>query len=345
MLFGQNLIVGFKGTHPNDPGVVALSKAIEHGYVGGIIFFQYNITSRDQVMQLIDYFNGLSSPYPLFLAIDQEGGRVQRLNESNGFPSFKSARVVATTLKSGDAFKYYEEMATVVKETGFNLVFGPVVDILNDACPIIGGYDRAYDQNTDLITVYAEAFIQAHQKHGIITCLKHFPGHGSSTTDSHAGFVDITTSWAPSELNPFKNLIHRSCVAMVMTGHLWHNDVDQSQPATLSQPWIKGCLRQELVYDGVVITDDLCMGAILNHTRLEEAVIASLKAGNDIALISLNAQASINTALRGDRDAINVHTLHQNIETAISKGILSKDTLNSSLERVISLKTAYLGGP
>lgn len=338
-MLGQKLMIGFEGTHPNDASIRALSKQIEAGLVGGLIFFKYNIDSPSQVYELTRYFKSLSVPYPLFLGVDQEGGRVQRLNATNGFKNFKSAKEIGDAGDVAAAYDHYADMARITRDAGFNVVFGPVVDVHDAVCPVIGAYGRAYGSDTKTITLFARAFVDAHLDQGILTSLKHFPGHGSSLVDSHAGFVDITKTWSPRELLPFKALIESRAAPLIMTAHVWSDAVDPLNPASLSKAWMQQ-LRTDLKYQGVVITDDLCMGAIMNHASIHDAVLASYVADSDIALLSMNALARLNAATRLEGDTLSLKGLHALIETHLDGGTLDKDAIKLSCSRVISLKAS-----
>jgi len=139
---------------------------------------------------------------------------------------------------------------------------------------------------------YGAGFVEAHRAVGLLTTLKHFPGHGSSTADSHEGFVDITDSWQASELEPYRTLMAQGLADMVMVGHLYHadySDAGAQTPSSLSPQWIEGVLREELNYDGVIISDDLEMGAIRQHFTLEETVTKAVRAGMDVLLFSNTA--------------------------------------------------------
>ncbi|MBX9696654.1 MAG: hypothetical protein K2X53_01060, partial [Alphaproteobacteria bacterium] len=174
MMLGQKVMIGFEGTHPNDPSILTLSKQIEAGLVGGLIFFKYNIDSPSKVNELTRYFHSLSAPHPLLLGVDQEGGRVQRLNATNGFVDFKSAKEIGDAGDVDAAYDHYTHMARITRDAGFNVVFGPVVDVHDAVCPVIGANGRAYGSDAKTVTLFARAFVDAHRDQGILTSLKHF---------------------------------------------------------------------------------------------------------------------------------------------------------------------------
>jgi beta-N-acetylhexosaminidase len=185
-------------------------------------------------------------------------------------------------------------MAANIAELGFTVNFGPVVDInVNPKNQIIAKFGRAFGTTAVDVIPYAAAFIRAHHEAGLLTALKHFPGHGSSTADSHEGFVDITQSWEKTELEPYRELIGQGLADVVMVGHLYHADYsggDTRLPSSLSPEWITGVLRAELGYTGVIISDDLEMGAIRKHFELRETVTRAVRAGIDVLLFTNTAK-------------------------------------------------------
>ncbi|MBX9696552.1 MAG: hypothetical protein K2X53_00535, partial [Alphaproteobacteria bacterium] len=166
----------------------------------------------------------------------------------------------------------------------------------------------------------------------------------SSLTDSHGGFVDITKTWSKLELLPFKALIEENAAPMIMTAHVWSDEIDPLNPASLSKVWMQR-LRTDLNYQGVVITDDLCMGAIMNHATLDDAVVAAYAADSDIALLSMNALARLNANTRFKGDALSVDGLHAFVEAHLDAGTLRVDAIKTSCSRVIALKESLAARP
>jgi len=182
-------------------------------------------------------------------------------------------------------------MARQVAALGFSVNFGPVADLnVNPNNQVIAKFGRAFGKSAEIVAAYDAAFVEAHHEAGLITALKHFPGHGSSTADSHEGFVDISKSWSSKELEPYKILFGQGYADMVMVGHLYHRDYAppgaDKLPASLSPEWITGVLRQQLGFKGVVISDDLEMGAIRKIYDLHDTVVQAVKAGTDVLLFS-----------------------------------------------------------
>ena len=272
---------------------------------------------------------------PPFLAVDMEGGCVNRFKE---YPNaqdyqFPSAHKVAQ-LSIQDAEKCYRHMAQKLKMCGFNLNFAPVVDIdYGESCPIIGRLERSFGHSVEEVTRYAKVFIQEMRAQGILTSLKHFPGHGSAKGDSHAGFVDVSQDWTPTELEPFFGL--SSCADMVMTAHIFNASWDPQHPATLSKKALS--LLRRNGFKGVIVGDDMHMGAILENYSFEEGLIKGLQAGIDCFIYSHNKLAA-----PGIKDfSIDLELPERFASTildAIKKGILKEKTIQESFQRIQTLK-------
>ncbi|MBU1176546.1 MAG: glycoside hydrolase family 3 protein [Alphaproteobacteria bacterium] len=296
---GQMILVGFAGDSVADTR--ALADMIGEGRLGGIMYLKPNVADLDTVKRMNAAFVAARPDLPPFIALDQEGGSVERLTKAVGFAEIPSAGEVARNTDALGAEAIYLRMARSLKSYGFNLNFGPVVDLaLNPDNPVIAKYGRAFGADPDDVVRYAEAFVGAHRQAGILTALKHFPGHGSSAADSHEGFVDITGTLEAKELDPFRRMISRGEADMVMVAHLYHAkfgvDPVSQQPASLNPSWIEGTLRDQLGFDGVVITDDLEMGAIRKRFTLEQSVLAAVRAGVDILLFSNTADPRLGLA-------------------------------------------------
>ncbi|WP_052726634.1 glycoside hydrolase family 3 protein [Devosia epidermidihirudinis] len=291
---GQMIVVGFKGTSADAPSVKALRDEIAAGEIGGVMYLKTNITSLADVSAMNAEFRAASPELLPFITLDQEGGMVERLTSAVGFTEIPNAETIAADNTPEQAEAIYAKMAEGIAELGFTVNFGPVADInLNPKNQIIARFGRAFGKDAETVASYDAAFIKGHHAAGLLTALKHFPGHGSSTGDSHEGFVDITNTWKPEELEPYRALLADGDVDMVMVGHLYHagySDADQQTPSSLSPQWITGVLRDELGFKGVVISDDLEMGAIRKHFTLEETVAQAVRAGMDVLLFSNTAK-------------------------------------------------------
>ena len=330
-IIGQLIITGFAGTSPGQPGPRRIFKEIQSGRIGGVILFARNIRSPAQLRKLTAYFRSAKGPFTPFIAIDEEGGRVQRLTRKKKFLSEPSAALVARRYSPQKAEAVYYKMARQLAGMGINLNFGPVVDLnINPANPVIGRLARSYGKKPGRVARYATAFIRAHRRAGVLTALKHFPGHGSSSTDSHKQFVDVTATWKPAELMPYTSLIASGMTDMIMTGHIYHKDWGgpASAPASLSPSAIRGILRQDLRFNGVAITDDLQMSAIRKQNTLGRAIVRALAAGNDIVLIG--------AVLKDRNDIAGLANLA--IKAGIKAGRLTPARIKQAFGRVVRLK-------
>lgn len=290
---GQMIVVGFEGKSSAAAGVEAVTAELAAGRLGGVMYLKKNVADLATVRAMNAAFREASPDLLPFITLDQEGGAVERLTKDVGFKEIPNAATIAANNSPADAEKIYGEMAQAIAAEGFTINFGPVADLnTNPDNQVIARFGRAFSADPDTVIAYDEAFITAHHAAGLITSLKHFPGHGSSTADSHEGFVDITESWSPDELEPYRVLIEEGLADTVMVGHLYHADYaddDGETPSSLSARWIDGVLRDELGFDGVVISDDLEMGAIRDHFTLEQTVTKAVRAGMDILLFSNTA--------------------------------------------------------
>lgn len=287
--YPPQLVVGFKGVKPEDDEVQKLRLCIEKGEVQGVILFGYNIENSAQLKALTAF---LAKDKPeLIVAVDQEGGLVQRLPESKGFKGFPSAQDM---MKEGlqDASVIYSDMAKELADHGINFNFGPCVDVNPEGylCPVIGDLDRSYGAEGSVVD-YATAFIKAHQKHGVKTCLKHFPGHGSAQGDTHKNFTDVSKVWKESEMNAFQRLVKSTGVEGVMTAHISHKDWNGG-PATFSQHLLTDILRKKFGFEGMIVSDDMHMGAILANYTFREALEKGFRAGVTCFVYSVNPSAA-----------------------------------------------------
>ena len=334
---GQMIVVGFQGTSANANSVQALADDIAEGHIGGVMFLKTNVASLGAVREMNALFRAASPDLPPFITLDQEGGAVERLTKDVGFTEIPNAATIAARNAPDAAEAIYARMAAGIADLGFSVNFGPVADLAtNPDNQVIARFGRAFSADPAVVTDYDAAFIRAHRASGVLTSLKHFPGHGSSTADSHEGFVDITKTWDPVELDPYRALIAADMVDMVMVGHLYHADYadrDGEAPSSLSPRWIDGVLRQELGFDGVVISDDLEMGAIRDHFTLEQTVTKAVRAGMDILLFSNTAKYRA-----GLGDEIRAILL---AEAAADPAFAAR--IEQSYQRIVTLKTR-IGG-
>ncbi len=342
---GQMLLVGFSGS-VIDEGHPILAD-IRKRHLGGVILFNYgpvngqpagNITSPRQLRKLTTRLQTAApSKTPLFIAVDQEGGRICRLKESFGFPATVSFASLGQRNNLALTHRRAEEIACTLQRAGINLNLGPVVDLnVNPANPVIGKLQRSFSADPAVVTAHAREVIRAHREKGVLCSLKHFPGHGSSAADSHKGFVDVTDTWTQKELQPFRTLIKEGLADTVLTAHVFNARLDPEVPATLSNATIEGLLRKQLGFNGVVISDDLTMGAIAGQYSLEESVKKALNAGVDMLLLADNRPDTTTRML-----AV--------LQKLIDSGSVSRQRIVQSLQRIERLKARLhdnaQGGP
>ena len=287
-LAGRMVLVGFDGTTLEQNSTII--QDINRYNLAGVILFDKDFHHRDrakniispvQLKKLTQRLHTFSNE-PIFIGVDQEGGRVARLKPQYGFNPIPSAKKVAT-LGLSQAKKVYEKQSAMLEEMGINLNFAPVVDLArNPQNRVIVGLERSYGEDPHTVAEYAHSMMKTQSKHHIISALKHFPGHGSSLGDSHKGFVDVTQTWNSVELEPYKLLLGDA--EMIMSAHVFNAKLDAKYPATLSRKITTELLRKKLGYKGLIISDDMQMGALTKHYSLDERVRLAINAGVDILL-------------------------------------------------------------
>ncbi len=338
MDLGQMFLVGFQS--PKVEESEWLVNNIVEDRLGGVILFDRNIsgriqnfTSPEMLLLLTEELNSVSD-HTLLIGVDQEGGKVCRLKQKDGFPEMKSAGYLAT--QTLDVVETEAELlAKTLKEFGITLNFAPVVDLnLYPQNPIIGGYERSFGDIPAQVVTFATRVIAAHHRYNLACCIKHFPGHGSSRDDSHHGFVDITYSWDDIELKPYKQLIQNGYEDGVMTGHLVHRGLDPTgQPATLSQPMLTTILRNQLHFNGVVFSDDLQMAAITRGWSYREAVQQAVLAGVDILVVGNNLKNQENAVGQGIEAIVEL----------LDQEKVSPERIQDSIDRIQTLKHKIAG--
>ena len=288
---GQMLMVGFHGT--SAPANSQICNDIKKYNLGAVILFDYNpvnkkkpknISNRSQLKKLTSQLQACSADGKLLIAVDQEGGRVQRLKSKYGFyGKFPKASDVIK-MDQSKIKSTYTKMSAELKSVGINYDLAPVVDLdINMKNHVIHGLGRSFGKDPKIVAKYASTFIDAMHSNGVLTSIKHFPGHGSSVGDTHKGFVDVTNLWKEVELEPYRLLKDKADTVMV--AHVFNKKLDDTYPASLSFNTITKMLRWKLGYHGVVITDDLQMGAISKKYGLRNTLKLAINAGDDILLI------------------------------------------------------------
>lgn len=332
---GQMILVGFKGTTVKDSQ--GILKDIKERHLGGVVFFnrEYNkgpevvrnIINPRQVKALITAMQAVASEV-LFVAADQEGGQVARLRPEAGFKAFPAAARLGKG-KVQDTYKIGYEMGKQMADLGFNVNFAPSLDVnVNPRSPIIGKFERSFHENPEMVAEHGIAFAKGLNAAGIIATFKHFPGHGSSSTDSHLGLTDISETWTDAEFIPFKAAFKAGLEGMLMTGHLFNSKLDPDYPATLSSLILTKILRQKMGYQGVIVSDDMQMGAITSHYGLKDAVIKAVMAGVDILAFGNNIIYNPEMASRAQAILID----------AVQAGDIPQSRIVESWQRIASLK-------
>lgn len=321
---GQLLIVGFEGTSIN----YDIENYIETYKVGGFIFFSRNIRSADESFKLVNDIKekNIQNDIPLFISIDEEGGRVSRLSKE--FIKLPSAKVIGNINKEEVSFEYGKVIGARLNSLGFNLDFAPVLDInSNPKNPVIG--ERSFGDTEKIVSQNSIDVMKGLKDEEVISSVKHFPGHGDTAVDSHKNLPVVYKTideLQGLELIPFKKAIKEGADA-IMVAHILYKDIDDDYPATMSKSIIEKLLREDLAFEGVVMSDDMTMGAILKTYSLEEASVKFLEAGGDILLICHGKD--------------NPKLVFEAIEKAIEEEVLSEEEIDNKIYRILSLKEKY----
>ncbi len=319
---GQLFMVGFEGTTVT----TELASFLKEYQPGGVILFSRNLESIEQIVQLTNDLQRCSPHSPLLISIDQEGGRVSRLPGS--FTIFPPCEVLGRCNSSELAYAAAATTAKELKAVGINMNMAPVLDVnSNPTNPIIG--NRAFGTTPGPVSELGLATVGGLQDQRVVACGKHFPGHGDTLSDSHKELPIVT---APRErleaveLPPFRHVA--ASVATLMTAHVLYRSWDEQYPATLSPTLIGRVLREDLRYDGVVLTDDLEMHAIIDHYGIEDATVRAILAGCDMPLICRDR----------NREVVAITAL----DKAVADGTVPVERLEQSLMRIRRLKTRFL---
>jgi beta-N-acetylhexosaminidase len=326
---GQMLLIGFP-TAGIDSTVL---EEVRAGKVGSLIIFEKNIPPTNSFVALkkITWTYQNAAPIPLIIGIDQEGGRVNRLKSKYGFPNSITASAMAKATSLDSVRFYGESTAATLAGLGINMNFAPVVDLAsNPNNPIIAKYGRAFSADEDSVILMAKEYIKQHRKYGVLTSLKHFPGHGSSKNDTHLGIADVTNTWEDRELAPYQALIDSGYADAIMTSHIVNKQLEpEALPGTLSDDIIGGILRKRLHFNGVIFTDDMQMHAISKNYGVEDAIRLAVKAGVDIMTFSNNIAGT---------DLRTVDMVHGVIRRMVETGEIPQSRIDESFRRIMKLK-------
>lgn len=332
---GQMLMIGFRGTEIDSESTV--TKQIKTLNPGGIWLTDNdsplgktlgNIESPEQVKILTSALQA-TSKIPLLISIDAEGGKVIRLKEKYGFPATYSAKYLGTKDDLQFTLSESSKIASLLSNLGINLNFTPVVDLeLNSENPPLAKKERCFGSDVQTVINHSREVIQAHDKFDVLTVLKHFPGHGSSGTDSHLDMVDVSSSWNEIELLPYKTFIAEGLADVILSAHVKINSLDDKLPATLSKNILTGLLREKMGFTGLIISDDLNMGAIYKNYDYNETIALAINAGVDMLLQGnvLNYDANL------------PEKTFEAIYNHVKNGVISEERVEDAFSRIIKIK-------
>jgi beta-N-acetylhexosaminidase len=321
---GQMVLIGLTGQEVD----ATVRDLIQAQHVGGVILYQVNISTTGQTVSLLNSLKAAnaSNKSPLWLSLDQEGGKVSRMPDE--FAKLPTSRAVGQTNSQDYALAIGSLLGEEVKSVGFNMNFAPVLDIdSNPNNPVIG--DRSFGPTPDLVSKLGIAEMKGLQSQQVVPVVKHFPGHGDTSVDSHLDLPVVNKSLESLrtfELQPFRQAV-RSGADAVMIAHILLPKLDDQHPATFSKPVITGLLREELGFNGVVITDDMTMGAITGHFDIGQAAVQSVNAGADIMLVA--------------HDYTKATAVLNALKQAAANGDLPQATIARSVYRILALKEKY----
>ncbi|MEP5613138.1 MAG: glycoside hydrolase family 3 N-terminal domain-containing protein [Cyclobacteriaceae bacterium] len=334
-MIGQMIMIGI-GDFSKPDSNESIFNEIKQGKVGGVVLYEKNLSTRNTRATLAKLTGKLQkeAEIPLFIGIDEEGGRVTRLKEKYGFPKNISAQELGE-MNNLDTTRFYaNQIATLLDSFGINMNYAPVVDVnTNLENPVIGKLKRSYSADYLEVIDQAKEVISEHNLKNVVPVLKHFPGHGSSKNDTHLGLADVTETWQFEELYPYKALIDSGGVTAIMTAHIVNKSLDQTKiPATLSKRVVTGMLREFLGFEGVIVSDDMQMGAIKNEYGIKEAVRMSIDAGVDILMFANNVK---------DYDMVTSSDVHSLIKGMVEEGVISRERVFESYLRIMNLKKEF----
>lgn len=317
---GQMLLLGI----PSSGGVEELRTLVAQGKIGSVILMGPNIgTTTESVRATVESLQGaVQHDVPLFVSVDQEGGIVSRLKgdqyETTGQPDVETtghAEVIART------------RAEDLRSLGINVNFAPVLEYITNEESFL--FDRVFRGDQERVGDFGTTMIREYQKNGVIATAKHFPGHANDSLDSHTGLpsVDMSKVELPEHIAIFERVIDESNPGMVMMAHVLFPEVDSKYPSSISRYFVTDLLRRDLGFEGVIITDDMNMGAITRTYGQIDAALQAVRAGNDILLYVGNV---------ADIDAV-----HEAIMNKIASGVISEARINESVRRILTLKEKF----
>ena len=294
--------------------------------LGGIIWFRPNTKNKFQVQRDIAALKTINSR--LLVMVDQEGGKVQRFNRYNGFVDFDLPRPeVMPYMPEAEAFGRYTTVAKNLAALGININLAPVVDLNISQMPgSIARAGRSYGE-LEKVVQYAGMFIETHFQQGLLTSLKHFPGHGSAEEDTHDGFTDVSHVWSRDELEPYRQLLRQmpDKIQLVMSSHLYNKTLDPDYPASMSPATID-ILTEELGYSGAIISDDMHMRALSGYS-LSDRIKRSINAGHHLLIFSNQF-----------KEQVTLEELVRTTRQLIARGEIKQETIRKAVQKVRNLQ-------
>jgi beta-N-acetylhexosaminidase len=319
---GQMLIVGFWGTEPD----YYVNKMISQRHVGGVILMNYNFKDKEQTKTLISNLEKKSlmntTSIPLFISTDQEGGIVSRV-KMLGITELTPQNEISNT---DDAYNIAVSRGKELSGLGINVNFSPVLDYITNSKSFLFG--RVFNGDRSQIAALGSAMVKGYQDSEIIAVPKHFPGHDNSSVDSHDDLPVVETGDIGAYAKQFIDVINTAHPAAIMIGHIVYKNIDPNKPASLSSKVIKDFLINKVGYDGLIITDDMEMGAITNDYSNADAAVMAVQAGNDILIYSSTP----------DRQA----EAYNAIIDAVKSGKIDEKQLDASVLKVLQVKKKFI---
>lgn len=321
---GQLMIIGFNGTSVDEN----LNDLVKNSYIGGVILFKDNVESLDGVTELINNIKllNIENKIPLFISVDEEGGVVSRT--PNEFLKLPSSLSIGSYNNENMSYKVGEIIAQELKLMGYNMDYAPVLDVLSNPNNTVIG-SRAFGRDVDTVSNLGVSVMKGISENNIIPVVKHFPGHGDTSVDSHYGLPLVEKSLEELkelEFIPFQWAINNGADA-IMVSHILLQSIDSENPATMSKKIVSNILRNEMNFDGVVISDDMTMAAIMDNYDIGEASVKAINAGVDIILVCHGYD--------------NEMKVLNSISEAVNSGEITEERLNESVYRILSLKNKY----
>lgn len=326
------VMVGFNGTKLTPD--MSIYDELKNKNLGGIILYEkdsqkqpINITDEKQLLSLCSNIRNIN--HKILIAVDEEGGNVSRLNQDRGYERTNTAKEIANMKSYNKTRMWSKRISDKLSKANINFNLAPVVDLdINENSEALSKQGRMFSNDSSEVSIQASIFISEHRKKNILTSLKHFPGYGSALIDPHKDITDVTNSWNERELEPYKILLRSNLIDTIMTAHIINKNLDEEFPATLSKKIIGNILRKDIGYNGVVISDDLLMGAIVKKYSFENSIILAINAGVDILLFSKEYYEG----------KLVLDEVIKIVKNAVMRGEISKERIQESYNRITLLK-------